>query len=24
MSIWDHWDHFNFIKQAQVYEYERI
>ena len=22
MSIWAHWDHFNFMKQAQVYEYE--
>jgi len=22
MSIWAHWDHFNFIKQARLYEYE--
>jgi hypothetical protein len=22
MSIWVHWDHFNFIRHAQVYEYE--
>ena len=22
LSIWAHWDQFNFIKQARVYEYE--
>ncbi len=23
LSIWAHWDHFTFLKDAKVYEYER-
>ncbi len=24
LSLWAHWNHFTFLKQARVYEYERV